>query len=289
MHPHLILGQRTGLIGADYRNGPHGLAGVHFADQVIGFQHAAHIDGQRQRHAHRQPLGHRNDNQRHRHHEILQHSLGNGQPIGLQQPLNPEAFHQQRHKSDNCQGNSGTADQFRKTLQLLVERRLFVALNGRLFGHLTEFSSVPDPLNNHDSMSFDHRRTAQYLVRRIGRIFMEMGRIDRFIDHRFTGQCRFVDLQRDSLLQRTIGRNLFSAFEQDNIPNNDILFWDLGHGTVTDNFDRRIVVGTVQQVEFAHSVVLEPKGDSGSQKDFSSVGSRHCGHNVHGSPEPEPA
>ena len=115
-------------------------------------------------------------------------------------------------------------------------------------------------------MTFDHRRTTHHLVRGIGSICMEMGRVNRFVDHWFTSQRRFIDLQRNSLLQNTVSRDLFSAFEQYNISDHNILLGYLCNCTLANHFDRCIIVGTVQQVEFAHGIVLEPKGNSCSQK-----------------------
>jgi len=103
MYPHLILGQCTRLICTDYGNGAHGLTCMHLTNQVIGFQHTTHIDRQRQRYAHRQPFGHRYNNQRHRHHEVLQHPFGNGQPIRLKQIFHQSPFHQQGNKGQYCQ------------------------------------------------------------------------------------------------------------------------------------------------------------------------------------------
>ena len=44
-HPHLVLGERAGLIGANDGGSPHGFAGVHTAYQIVGLHHAAHAKG----------------------------------------------------------------------------------------------------------------------------------------------------------------------------------------------------------------------------------------------------
>ena len=44
-HPHLVLGERAGLIGANDGGSPHGFAGVHAPYQIVGLHHAAHAKG----------------------------------------------------------------------------------------------------------------------------------------------------------------------------------------------------------------------------------------------------
>lgn len=81
MHLHQILGQCTGLVGTNHCNGSHRLACMHLAHQVVGGEHAAHIQRQTECHAHRQAFGHSHHNQGNRHHKVLQSSLQGRQPI----------------------------------------------------------------------------------------------------------------------------------------------------------------------------------------------------------------
>ena len=266
VHTHLIARQRTGLIRADHRNGPHRFAGVHLAHEIVRLEHPAHIDRQRQRHAHRQSFGNCHDDQRDSHHKVLQHPFGNRDPVGFQQSSEKKSFDQQRDERQHGQRDSRTADQFRQPSQLQVQRRLLLTLDRRLFGHLAELGSIPHLLYDHHPVTFDHRRPPQHLVRRIGRIVVEMGRIGRLVDHRLAGQRRFVDFERHGLMQPSVGGNLLSALENHHIPHHDVLFGNLHHLSVPDNLDRRIVVRAVEQVEFAHRIVFEPKGDARCQE-----------------------
>ena len=67
-------------------------------------------------------------------------------------------------------------------------------------------------------------------------------------------------------MQPSVGGNLLSALENHHIPHHDVLFGNLHHLSVPDNLDRRIVVRAVEQVEFAHRIVFEPKGDARCQE-----------------------
>ena len=70
-----------GLVGTNHCNGSHRLACMHLAHQVVGGEHATHIQRQTECHAHRQAFGHSHHNQGNRHHKVLQSSLQGRQPI----------------------------------------------------------------------------------------------------------------------------------------------------------------------------------------------------------------
>ena len=267
VNAHFIAGQRAGLVGADHRDRSHRFAGVHFPDEVIRTEHPPHVDRERQRDAHRQSFRHGHDDQRDGYHEVLQHFGCDGQPVGRQQVARQHTFDDQRCERDDRQRDADASDQLRQALQLQVQRGLFIALDGGLFGDFAEFGGVPYGGHLHDAMAFDHGRSAHDVVGRISRFFVEMGRVGRFADLRFPGQRRFVDLQRHGFLQNSVGRHLFAAFEQDDVADHDLFFRDLGDGSVADGFHRRVVVGAVQHVEFLHRVVFEPECDAGSQED----------------------
>ncbi len=70
---HLVFGQRAGLVGTYHRCRAHGLASMHLAHEVIGFEHTTHRIGQTKCHRHRQSLGNRYDYKRHgQHHRLKQ-------------------------------------------------------------------------------------------------------------------------------------------------------------------------------------------------------------------------
>ena len=77
---HLILSQRTGLVGTDYSSGTHRFTGVELTHQVVFTQHTPHAQRQADRHAHRQPLRHGHHNQRNGQHDGTQGELSNFKP-----------------------------------------------------------------------------------------------------------------------------------------------------------------------------------------------------------------
>ena len=83
VHTHLVLRQCACLVGAYHCCGPHRLASVHLAYEVVGLEHASHAVRQTQCHRHRQTLGHRNHNQCDGYHERLEHIGDERQPFEL--------------------------------------------------------------------------------------------------------------------------------------------------------------------------------------------------------------
>ena len=74
-HPHLVLGERSGLVGADHGGGAHGLAGVELAHEVVLLQHLAHAQGQAHRNAHGQSFGHGHHDEGHGNHDGVDQHL----------------------------------------------------------------------------------------------------------------------------------------------------------------------------------------------------------------------
>ena len=146
--------------------------------------------------------------------------------------------------------------------ELKVERGIFIAFDRRLFGNFSEFRSIADGKNLHDSVSLHYRRTAHDVIRGIGCLGIEVVRIDGFVDLKFSGQGRFVDLQRNGFDQLSVGGNLLAALEKDNIAYDDLLFRDFAHLAVADDLDRSVIVRAVEQIEFFHRIVFEPESDA---------------------------
>ena len=50
---HQVLRQCTRFVGTNHGDSSHGFTGVHFSYQVVGREHAAHIQSQTERYTHR--------------------------------------------------------------------------------------------------------------------------------------------------------------------------------------------------------------------------------------------
>ena len=111
-------------------------------------------------------------------------------------------------------------------------------------------------------MSLHYRRTAHDVIRGIGCLGIEVVRIDGFVDLKFSGQGRFVDLQRNGFDQLSVGGNLLAALEQDDIAYDDLLFRNFAHLAVADDLNRSVIVRAVEQIEFFHRIVFEPESDA---------------------------
>ena len=72
IHTHLVLRERSRLVGADDGAGAHRLAGVHLTHEVVGLEHPPHAVSQTQRHGHRQTLGHGDHDERDGNHQRIE-------------------------------------------------------------------------------------------------------------------------------------------------------------------------------------------------------------------------
>ena len=103
-HLHLVLRQRTRLVGAYHRNGAHCLAGMQLAHKVVVLEHAAHVESQAERNGHRHTLGHRHHDERNGHHEVFEHHLHHAeivvrmpQVVRIGQYVAAEEYHKCSH------------------------------------------------------------------------------------------------------------------------------------------------------------------------------------------------
>ena len=71
MDMHLILGQRSCLVGTDNGSCAHGLTSMHLTNQVIGFQHPPHAIGKTKRYCHGQTFRNSYYDQGHSYHNSL--------------------------------------------------------------------------------------------------------------------------------------------------------------------------------------------------------------------------
>ena len=75
LHTHLILRERTRLIGADDRYRPHGLARMHRTGQRVLFHEALHAERQTECHCHRQALRRGDHDKRDGNHDAIEQVL----------------------------------------------------------------------------------------------------------------------------------------------------------------------------------------------------------------------
>ena len=156
VNAHLVLRQRTGFVGTNHRSSTHGFASVHFAHQVIGFQHTAHAVGQAERHSHGKSFGHRHYDECHSNHDGLQHVGHEGSPvvdikIGLQAIYRDASHENEQGKSIAQFGNPST-----ESFKLFVKGCFYAIVNLCSFEHFTLFGFIADAYNAGNAVSFHH-------------------------------------------------------------------------------------------------------------------------------------
>ena len=270
LHP--VLGEGPRLVGADDCYRPHRLAGVHLADQVVGPEHAAHVERQAEGDAHGESFGDRHDDQRHGHHEVFQDDLRDGEPLvparyRVDREVGMELFSGEDEECEDGDGKARPADEFGQPRQLDVERRLFGALFGRLACHFSDFGRVAHALHPHDAVPVGDRRAAQDGVGGVGGIGVERAPLDRFVHHELSREVRLVHLERNGLEQGAVRRNLLAGVEDHDVARHDLLARDLPDLSFAEDRYGRLLSHGVQQVEFPVGVVFEIEADARCQED----------------------
>ena len=267
VHVHLVLRQRTGLVGADDRYGSHRLAGMHPPHEVVRLEHPAHRHSQRKRDAHRQPFGHGHHDQRHGHHKYMEHLLHDPEPILFEQPADEDRLEQHRAEDHHREHDADTADHARQTGELPVERRLLVALDGRLFRYAARLGRIAHGRNDHHAVAVHYGRTAHHDVRRIGRLGIEMFLGDRLRHLGFARERRFVDAERHGLDQLAVRRHRLAVLDAHQIAHDHLPPRHLAHGARAHHFHGSVVVHLIQPAEAPHGVPLEDESHARGQND----------------------
>ncbi len=264
---HLVLRQRTGLVGTDDGRGAHRLASVHLADQVVGLEHPVHAEGEAEGDAHRQSLGDGDDNQRDRYHEVVEqvrddlHRRHGGNVSGKEQ------LGGQGDEGDGGDGIARLADHLGQPLQLDLQRRVDTALDLRALVDLSVAGGVAYFLDLHDTVAIHDAGAAHDDVGGISRLRIEIGLIGRLADDRLAGKGRLVDLQGDRLEQRTVGRHLLARFQDHDIADDHLFLGDLLDLAVADDLDHHVVVDRVEDIERLVGFHLEEEADAAGQHD----------------------
>ena len=267
LHAHPVLGERARLVGADDRHGTHRFAGVHLAHEIVGFEHPPHRERQREGDAHRQPFGNGHDDHRHRDHEAVEHDAHHVGPRRIGQPFDEEGLADQNDEDQHRQRDAHFADLPRKACQLAVQRRLFAALDGRLFGDAARFGGVADGRDDHAAVSVAHGRAAQQPVGGVGRFGVEELLVDVLRRFGFARERRLVHLQRYRFDQFAVGRHRLARFEAYEVADDDFAARNLAHHASSAYLDGLLVVYTVEPAEPPHGVPLEEKSHAGGQQD----------------------
>ena len=272
VHLHETLCQCPGLVGADDRDGAHRLAGVHLTHQVVGLEHAAHVQCQAEGDAHGQSFGHGHDNQCDGHHEVFQYDVGNVKPLVPVRHLvclqvGVEVFRGEDDEGECRDGEACLSDEVGQFRKLDVQRSLFLALFGGLPRHFAYFGGVAHALYDHRAVPVGDGGSPHHAVRGIRGFLVEVGFVGRLVHHQLSGQARFVDLQRDGFDELSVGRDFLAGVQDDDVADHDVLAGYFVDFAVSDDGDGRLLTHLVEQVELLVGVVLEVEADAGGQED----------------------
>ncbi len=264
-HLHPVLRKRARLVGADYGDSPHCLAGVHFAHEVVCAEHPAHVEREAQRHGHGQAFGHGHHDERHGRHEIRGEQAEHFEPVDFAPVIQPHKLvHRKHEERQHRHAERDAADEARQAPELSAEGRVFGYERRRLPLHLAYFGSVAHGGDPHHAAPFHHHRGAQGRVGGVGaRLPVGAGRLRH---GRLPRKARFVYLQRDGLEQLAVGGDFVALPEYHDVAHDDIAPGYFGNAARARHLDRRFASYGVQLLEAPRRVVLEVEGYARSEE-----------------------
>ena len=264
-HAHLVLRERAGLVGADNGGGAHRLAGMHLAHQVVGLQHAAHAQGQREGDAHGQTLGDGHDDERDGYHHRLEQIGHEVDPPERFQAV--EIGDEAPHQDETGQHVAHLRDDSAQAVELVVERRLDAVVDLGGHKHFAVLGGVAHVGHAHQAVTVDDGGAAQHAVGGIGGVFVEVLRPHRLFDDGLARERRLVDLHRHGFDELSVGRYLNARVEHDEVAHNDVALGHLLHMAVAHHLHGIVIVHLVEHVEGTVGLHLEPEADARGQHD----------------------
>ena len=263
VHTHLVLRQGTCLVGADDGGGAHGLAGVHFADEVVRLQHTAHTQGQGEGDGHRQTLGHGYNNERHGHHDALQGHGGEIQQVEGRHAPQVEAH--AAHDDERCQHVTDARDNIAEAVELVVERCLDGVVNLCGGKDLAVFGLVAHGCHLHHAVAVHHGGASQGHIGGIGGFGVSVGWISGFLDDGLARECGFVHLQGDALQQFAVSGHLGACIEHNDVAHDDIGLGHFGDAAVANDLHKVFIAHGIEEVESTTGLHFKPEADARGQ------------------------
>ena len=264
IHLHLVLRQCTSLIRTNHGYCSHRLTSMELAHKVVGFQHTAHIESQREGYRHWQSLWHRHHDERDCHHEVVEHDLCHIEVVlatpsrigkNIMYEEDDEGCH--RHHATHL-GNYGS-----QLVKLHIERCLHRSLLGGFLRHLTYLCCIANGSHHKFATSVHHHRGAKDNVARISSIATAF-RI--FLCDRFARECGFIDLQVGTNEQLTISRHLIAHLDEHHVAHHDVMARYLHHLTASTHLHRLLLAQCRQHIKLLGGITLEIKSHGSGQE-----------------------
>ena len=262
---HLILRERARLVGANHGGCAHRFAGMHLAHEALGFQHAPHAHGERERDAHGQALGHGDDNQRHGNHHRLQHLGEERQPLEAAGGIHIYKIKEHATRHDECgHGVAHLRDNGAESVELVVERRFYRVVDLRRHEYAPVFRLVAHGGDAHHAVPVHHRRAAQGMVGGVGGIFVKIFFAHGLFHQRLACECGFVDLQGNGFDEFAVGGDFVARIEDYDVAHHDVALRHFRDGAVlaAHHLHGVFVAHLVENVERPVGADLKPEGDA---------------------------
>ena len=221
-HRHFVLGQGTGLVGADDLGAAQRLHCGEPPDHGVPLAHVGDADAQHHRHHRGQPLGYRRHRQRYRHHKGAQDG---GQGI-------VSHYHQVENKDEHADGHHQLGQRGTQLGQLPLQRRLILFRLGQHAGDLAHLRVHAGGGDDGAAAAVDHGAAHVAHVFPVAqRHVLPCQQLRRLGGgHALAGESGLLDLQRDALQQPPIGGDGVSGLQHHHIPGHQLAV--LHHGLV---------------------------------------------------------
>ena len=233
-HGHLVLGQGTGLVGADDLGASQGFHSGHLPDDGGSVGHVGHADGQNDGHNGGKAFGDGSNGQGYGYHEGVKHGVYRQTVTGYQRTDQVDG------KNDNADTDNQPCQDLGQLGQLLLQGGLAVFRLGQRIGDLPHFGVHTGSGHHSGTASVHHGGAHEDHVlpvtqRNIPVFPGSQGVVPLGNRHGFPGQGGFFDLHAGAGQDPCIGRNGIPGFQNDNIAHHQVFAADGLLVSVTDD------------------------------------------------------
>jgi hypothetical protein len=229
---HSVLSQGTGLVGANVGSTTHGLASLQVTDKVLVVHHLAHGVGERDCDGKGKTLRDSDDNNGDGNNEVLKDTSKLGPLPRLVGDFVDDPVDSEDDEDENGNTSSDLTDQNGERVKLLLKRCLL-----RL---LLELGESLTPLRVHTNCNNDHTaNTISDLASREHEGILLLGLADGI---RLTSDTRLIDVKIEARNEETVGRDLTSGAQDDDITSKNIVVVNLLLDLGTNNGDLKVVL-----------------------------------------------
>ena len=171
--------------------------------------------------------------------------------------FSPGECYEARNDDDTCEGVTDLRNLRRKSVKLLIKRRLHAIVNLCGYENLTVFRLIPHGKHTRYAVTFHHRCATHHMVRGEGGFVVKVLLHRSLTAEGFARQGRFVERHGCCLKEFGIGGHFVTRRKDDDVAHHDVLLRHFRRVTATDDLHGFIIVHLIEQFKLLVGLHLE--------------------------------